>query len=47
LTLRKENKSDIDPLWSIEIKQQNLGVYKDFDEEVILEANLSISIIFQ
>jgi predicted lipid carrier protein YhbT len=39
---REEIKSEIDPLWSIEIRQQNLGVCKDFDEEVIFEANLFV-----
>jgi len=42
LTPREEIESEVDPLWSIEIRQWNLGVCKDFDEEVILEANLSI-----
>jgi hypothetical protein len=44
LTPRKEISSETDPLWSIEIRQHNLGICKDFDEEVIIEANLSISI---
>jgi hypothetical protein len=39
---REEIESEVDPLWSIEIKQWNLGVCKDFDEEVILEANLFV-----
>ncbi len=38
LILREEIKSETNPLWSIEIRQQNLVVCKDFDEEVILEA---------
>jgi hypothetical protein len=42
LTPREEIKSEVDPLWSIKIRQWNLGVCKDFDEEVILEANLSV-----
>jgi hypothetical protein len=42
LTPKKEIKRKTNPLWSIEIKQWNLNVYKDFDEEVILEANLSV-----
>jgi len=41
LTPREEIESE-DPLWSTEIRQWNLGVCKDFDEEVIFEANLSI-----
>jgi hypothetical protein len=41
---RKEIKSEIDPLWSIEIKRQNVDVCKVFEEEVIFEANMSISI---
>jgi hypothetical protein len=44
LILRKEIKNEIDPSWSIEIKQQILKVCKDFDEEVIFEAYLSISV---
>jgi hypothetical protein len=44
LTPRKEIKSETDFLWSIEIRQQNLGVYKDFDEEVIFETDLSVSV---
>ncbi len=39
---KEEIKSETDPLWSIEISQQNLDVCKDFDEEIILEANLSV-----
>jgi hypothetical protein len=44
LTLKEEIKNETDPLWSIEIRQQNLSVCKDFDEEVILEANIFVSI---
>jgi hypothetical protein len=44
LTLREEIKSEIDPLWSIEIRQQNVNVYKGFYEKVIFEADLSISV---
>jgi len=40
LVPREEIESEVDPLWSIEIRQWNLGVCKDFDEKVILEANL-------
>jgi hypothetical protein len=42
LTPREEIESEVDPLWSTEIRQWNLGVCKDFDEEVIFEANLSV-----
>jgi hypothetical protein len=42
LTPRKEIKRAIDPLWSIELRWQNVDVCKGFDEEVILEADLSI-----
>jgi hypothetical protein len=42
LTLKKEINSETNPLWSIEIKWQNVDVCKGFDEEVMLEANLSI-----
>ncbi len=38
---RKEIERETDPLWSIEIRQSNLGVNKDFDE-IIFEINLSI-----
>jgi hypothetical protein len=38
---KEEIEREIDPLWSIEIRQSNLGVSKDFDE-IILEVNLSI-----
>ncbi len=41
---REEIKSETDPLWSIKIIQQNLSVCKDFDEEIIFEANLSVSV---
>lgn len=44
LTPKEEIKSEIDPLWSIEIKWQNVNVCKDFDKEAILEADLSISV---
>jgi hypothetical protein len=44
LTSRKEIKSENDPLWSIEIKRQNVDVCKGFYEEVIFDANLSISV---
>jgi hypothetical protein len=44
LTSREEIKRGTDPLWSIEIKQQNVDVCKCFDEEVILEVDLSISV---
>jgi hypothetical protein len=44
LTPRKEIKSEIDPLWSIEIRQYNVNVYKGFDEEIILEADLDMFI---
>jgi hypothetical protein len=44
---REEVKNETDPLWSIKIKQQNLGICKDFNEEVILEANLFVSIKLQ
>jgi hypothetical protein len=37
LTVRKEIKSETDPLWSIEIRQQNEDVCKGFDEEVIFD----------
>jgi hypothetical protein len=47
LTPREEIKSEIDPLWSIEIRQQNLDVYKGFDEEVILEVDLSVLVKLQ
>jgi hypothetical protein len=47
LTPREEIKSEIDPLWSIEIRQQNLGVYKDFDEEILFEANLFVPVKLQ
>jgi hypothetical protein len=43
LTPREEIEREADPLWSIEIRQ-NLGVCKDFDEGVIFEANLYVSI---
>jgi hypothetical protein len=46
LTPRKEILSEIDPLWSIEIRQHNLSVCKDFDEEVIFEANLCLNKTF-
>jgi hypothetical protein len=42
LTPREEINNETNPLWSIEIKRQNIYVYKGYDEEVILEANLSI-----
>jgi hypothetical protein len=41
LTPREEIKSEIDPLWSIEIRRQNVDVYKSVDEEIILEAHMS------
>jgi len=44
LTPRKEIKNEIDPLSSIEIRQENLDVFKGFDEEVILEANIYVLI---
>ncbi len=44
LTLKEEINSEIDPLWSIEIRRHNVNVCKGFDGEVILEANLSISV---
>jgi len=47
LTPREEIERQTNPLWSIEIKQWNLSVYKDFDEEVILEANLSVLVKLQ
>jgi hypothetical protein len=42
LTPKEEIKNETDPLWSIEIRRQNVEVCKDFDEKVILEADLSI-----
>ncbi len=47
LILKEKIKSEIDPLWSIEIKWQNVNVCKDFDEEVMLEANMSIYVKLQ
>jgi hypothetical protein len=47
LTLREEIKNETDPLWSIEITWHNVDVYKGCDEEVILEAYLSISVKLQ
>ncbi len=47
VTPRKEMKSETDPLKSIEIKRQNVNVCKCFDEEVILETNLSILVKLQ
>jgi hypothetical protein len=47
LTPREEIERKTDPLWSIEIKQWNLSVYKDFDEEVIFEANLFVLVKLQ
>jgi hypothetical protein len=44
LTPTKEIKSEIDPLWSIEIRRQNVDVYKGFDEEIILETHMSSSV---
>jgi hypothetical protein len=44
---KEEIEKEIDPLWSIKIRQQNLGICKDFDEKIILEANLSISVRLQ
>jgi hypothetical protein len=44
LTPKEEIKSETDPLWSIEIRQQNVNVYKGCDEKVILESDLSIFI---
>jgi hypothetical protein len=44
LTPREEIKNETDPLWSIEIKQWNLGVYKDFDEKIMFEENLFVKI---
>jgi hypothetical protein len=44
LTPRKEIKNETDPLWSIEIRRQNVDVCKGFDEEVIFEIDLSISV---
>jgi hypothetical protein len=42
LTFREEIKNETDPLWSIEIRWQNVDVYKGFDEKVIFEAKKSI-----
>jgi hypothetical protein len=47
LTPREEIKSETDPLWSIEIRQHNLDVYKGFDEEIILEVDLSVLVKLQ
>jgi hypothetical protein len=44
LTPREEIRSEIDPLWSIETRRQNVDVSKGCDEEVMLEADLSIFI---
>ncbi len=44
LTPREEIKNEIDALCSIEIRQHDLDVFEDFDEKVIFEADLSVSI---
>jgi len=38
---KEEIEKETDALWSIEIRQSNLGVTKDFDE-IIREVNFSI-----
>jgi hypothetical protein len=42
LTPREEIESEIDLLWSIEIRQKHLGACKDLAEGVILEATLLV-----
>jgi hypothetical protein len=44
LTPREEIKRETNPLWSIEIRWQNVDVSKGFYEEVIFETNLFISV---
>jgi hypothetical protein len=43
LTPREEIKSETDPLWSIEIRWQNVDVCQGFAKKVIFGADLSIS----
>jgi hypothetical protein len=40
LILKKEIKREIDPLWSIKLKQYKKNVYKDFDLKVIFQVDL-------
>jgi hypothetical protein len=47
LILQEEIKRETDPLWSIKLKQQNLDVCKEFDEEIILEASVVVLVILQ
>jgi hypothetical protein len=47
LTPNKEIEREIDPLWSIEIRQKHLGVCKDLAEGVILEVTLLVSVRLQ
>ncbi len=46
-TLGEEIKSETKPLWSIEIRQRNVNVCKCFDDETMLEINLSIFVKLQ